>query len=224
MERNSLQGNPDWYKDRLFHFTSSELYKLLSEPKLKADKEVGELSQTAKSYVLDKVSEYITNGTCLEYREINSKEVKWGQYYELEARHVYEQRKHYFVDDCGFYEYNEYFGGSPDGVVENDGFIEIKCPYNSSRHVENILMKNVDDFKKVRPEYYAQIQGNFIATGRQWCDFISYDPRVQNPLFEIKILRVFPDTNFIENCLIKLKKAHEYKQSVMSKVIRLQTT
>lgn len=222
MERNSLQGNPEWFNDRLFHFTSSELHKLLSEPKFKADKDAGELSQTAKSYVFDKVSEYITNGTCLEYREINTKEVKWGQYYELEARHLYEQRKHCFVEDCGFIEYNEYFGGSPDGVVNEDGFIEIKCPYNSSRHVENLLLENREHFKKIHPDYYAQIQGNFIATNRKWCDFISYDPRVQNPLFQIKILRILPDNIFIEKCLDKLNKAHTYKQKVMSDVIRLQ--
>ena len=59
VQKNSLQNNPDWYQDRLFHFTSSELYKLLSEPREKAKKEAGELSESAKTYVYDKISEYI---------------------------------------------------------------------------------------------------------------------------------------------------------------------
>lgn len=224
MEKNNLQGNPEWFNKRLFHFTSSELHKLLSEPRRKAEKESGELSETSKTYIFDKISEYITNGTCLDYRDTNYKATKWGNEYEIEARRAYERKKNCDVWDCGFYEYNEYFGGSPDGEVDKDGIIEIKCPYNTSNHVENLTFKNVDDFRKKRAEYYAQIQGNFIATRRKWCDFISYDPRVQSDLFQIKILRIFPDSEFIEKCIEKLKKANDYKKEVMSLIINLQTT
>ena len=59
-------------------FTSSELDDLLSEPKSKANKEAGKLSESSKDYVYDKVSEQITNGTILDYKELNNKEVKWG--------------------------------------------------------------------------------------------------------------------------------------------------
>ena len=55
-QKNNLQDNPEWYRDRLFHFTSSELYKLLSEPREKVKKKAGELSETSKSYMYDKIS------------------------------------------------------------------------------------------------------------------------------------------------------------------------
>ena len=88
-----LQRTPEWYSGRLEMFTSSELDDLLSEPKSKADKEAGKLSESSKDYVYDKVSEQITNGTILDYKELNNKEVKWGQQYEDEARMQYEPER-----------------------------------------------------------------------------------------------------------------------------------
>ncbi len=222
VQKNSLQNNPDWYQDRLFHFTSSELYKLLSEPREKEKKEAGELSESAKTYVYDKISEYITNGTCLEYKDFNSREVQWGKELEIPARHAYEKTKNVQVSDCGFYEYNKYFGGSPDGLVGGDGIIEIKCPFNTSIHVKHLRMKTQDDLKKEHFEYYVQIQGNFIATHRKWCDFISFDPRCQSELFALKVLRIERDEELIQKCLEKLAKANEYKEKVMDELITIQ--
>lgn len=222
IQKNNLQNNPEWYKDRLFHFTSSELYKLLSEPREKVKKEAGELSETSKSYVYDKISEYITNGTCLDYKDLNTREVAWGKELEISARHAYEKKKNIEVSDCGFFEFNDHFGGSPDGLVGQDGFIEIKCPFNTSIHVKHLRLKDENDLKKEHYEYYVQIQGNFIATGRKWCDFISYDPRCQSELFALKVIRVLPDQEFIENCIKKLAKANEYKEKVMDEIIKLQ--
>lgn len=221
-QKNMLQNNPEWYQDRLFHFTSSELYKLLSEPREKAKKEAGELSESAKTYVYDKISEYITNGTCLDYKELNTREVQWGKDLEIPARHVYEKARDVQVSDCGFYEYNPYFGGSPDGLVGDDGIIEIKCPFNTSVHVKHLRMKTQEDLAKGYFEYYVQIQGNFIATGRKWCDFISYDPRCQNELFALKVLRIERDEELIQKCLEKLAKANEYKNMVMDELISIQ--
>lgn len=51
-------------------------------------------------------------------------------------------------------------------------------------------MATPDDLRREKPEYYAQIQGNYLATGRRWCDFVSYDPRCANPLLAVKILRI----------------------------------
>ena len=189
-QKNNLQDNPEWYRDRLFHFTSSELYKLLSEPREKVKKKAGE--------------------------------VAWGKELEISARHAYEKKKGVEVNDCGFFEFNDYFGGSPDGLVGQDGFIEIKCPFNTSIHVKHLRLKDENDLKKEHYEYYVQIQGNFIATGRKWCDFISYDPRCQSELFALKVIRVLPDQEFIENCIKKLAKANEYKEKVMDEIIKLQ--
>lgn len=216
-----LQRTPEWYSGRLEMFTSSELDTLLSEPKSKADREAGKLSESSKDYVYDKVSEQITNGTILDYKELNNKEVKWGQQYEDEARMQYEARTGNKVDLCGFIRYNEYFGGSPDGLVGEDGIIEIKCPYSGKNYVEYLLLETQEDLKKLNRKYYAQIQGNLIVTSRKWCDFIAYDPRVQNPDLALKILRVERDETFIDFCLKQLEKANKYKEEIKSKLLKM---
>lgn len=215
---NSLQCTPEWYSARLFHFTSSELYKLLTEPKSKADKEGGALSQTAEAYVRDKIAEYITNGSCLDYRDINSIEVKWGKEHESDARHAYEIYTGYEVVDSPFLVWSEDFGGSPDGLVDEDGIIEIKCPYNTSVHVSYLLLQSQEDLKKMKMEYYAQIQGNLIVTGRKWCDFISYDPRCVNPSMALKILRIMPDYPFMEKCKKAIERAVTFKKQLIKQL------
>ena len=214
-----LQRTSEWFNDRLFRFTSSELDKLLSEPKSKASKDAGELSESSKEYVYDKISEYITNGTILDYRELNTKEVKWGEQYEDEARTVYECVTGNQVDLCGFIPYNDYFGGSPDGLVGSDGMIEIKCPYEGRIFVKYLLLEKPDDLKKLKRVYYTQIQGNLLATGRKWCDFVAYDPRVQNKDLAINILRIDRDDSYIAECVEQLEKANNYMNTVKKRLI-----
>lgn len=216
---NELQRTPEWYSQRLFRFTSSELDNLLTEPRSKSDREAGLMAESCKKYVYDKISEYITNGTILDYKDIDTREVRWGEEHEDEARSAYERRMNVKVDACGFFPYKDYFGGSPDGLVGDDGLIEIKCPYNGSIHVMYMLLEGQEDLKRVKRDYYAQIQGNFIVTGRKWCDFISFDPRVQNPALAIKVLRILPDEGFIDLCKRQLEKANKYKEEIKEKLI-----
>ena len=178
-----------------------------------------QLSESSKEYVYDKISEYITNGTILDYRELNTKEVKWGEQYEDEARTVYECITGNQVDLCGFIPYNDYFGGSPDGLVGSDGMIEIKCPYEGRIFVKYLLLEKPDDLKKLKRVYYTQIQGNLLATGRKWCDFVAYDPRVQNKDLAISILRINRDDSYIAKCVEQLEKANNYMAEVKSKLI-----
>jgi hypothetical protein len=208
---NTLQNTSEWYASRLFRFTSSELGKLMTEPRSKADKEAGKLSATAEDYIFDKLAEYLTDGTCLDYKQLNSREIAWGNEHEQHARAAYEKRTGQSVELSGFIGYGEYFGGSPDGLVGDDGLIEIKCPYNSSVHARYLLMRTPEDLRKLRPEYYAQMQGNMLVTGRKWADFVSYDPRVQNPSLALKVLRIPLDTEFVERAVVALSRANELK-------------
>lgn len=221
MSRNSLQCTPEWYNSRLFRFTSSELYKLLSEPREKAKREAGELSDQAKTYIYDKLSETITNGTILDYKDINTREVVWGKENEITAILEYEKRTGYKVIESPFIPYKDFFGGSPDGLVDTDGFIEVKCPFNGSIHVKYLLFESQEELKKEKPDYYAQIQGNFIVTKRSWCDFISFDPRVQETSLSLKILRVYPDIDFMDKSIQKLERSNQYKIHLMDKLIKL---
>lgn len=212
---NSFQNTAQWYSDRLYHFTSSELHNLLGEPKSKADL----LPKKAKDYIFDKLAEDLTAGTCIDYNELNTKATRWGHTYEPEARKRYEAFTLQKVDLCGFIEWSPIFGGSPDGLVGDDGGIEIKCPYNSSVHARYLLFETPDDLKKEKPEYYAQIQGNMLVTGRKWFDFISYDPRVQNPDFALKILFIPRDEEYIDQIRKAIDRAEKYKEQILSKLV-----
>jgi hypothetical protein len=72
-------------------------------------------------------------------------------------------------------------------------------------------MRTPEDLRKLRPEYYAQMQGNMLVTGRKWADFVSYDPRVQNPSLALKVLRIPLDTEFVERAVVALSRANELK-------------
>lgn len=214
-EPNSLQNTAQWYNDRLFHFTSSELYKLLTKPKS------GDISKTAEGYIFDKLAEELTGGTCLDYNELNTKEIRWGNHYEADARALYEERTGRQVELCGFIEWSPVFGGSPDGLVGDDGGIEIKCPYSSAIHARYLLLQTPGELLKCRPEYYAQIQGNLLVTGRAWMDFVSYDPRVQNPALALKVLRIPRDEEFIDRIRETLHQAEQFKEQVMERLAEM---
>lgn len=94
------------------------------------------------------------------------------------------------VEPCGFIKYNDYFGGSPDGMVGSHGLIEVKCK-NNKNHAK-VLRTG-----KVPEEHLDQIYGCLLATDRQWCDFISYN---KNFTFDkqIKIIRVEWDSEYIQ--------------------------
>ena len=98
------------------------------------------------------------------------------------------------VVECGFYVHPnfEWLGASPDGLVGDDGLIEIKCPY-SMRH-------SAEEFKHISEQehYYAQMQYEMFCTGRMWCDFYQWSP------YGDKCTRVNFDPQFIEKTLPQL--------------------
>lgn len=213
---NQSQNNAQWYGARLFHFTSSELHKLLTKPK------GGEgISKTAETYIFDKIAEELTNGTCLDYTQIDTKETRWGHEFEPAAREAYEQAMGVEVELCGFIEHSPSFGGSPDGLVGEDGGIEIKCPFNSAVHARYLMMRKAEDLKALKPEYYTQIQGNLLVTGRKWFDFVSFDPRVQNPAFQLMVLHIPRDEKMIAEIVEALDRATKYRDELLKQLMNL---
>ncbi|MFS1537664.1 MAG: YqaJ viral recombinase family protein [Candidatus Phlomobacter fragariae] len=83
----------------------------------------------------------------------------------------------------------ELFGANPDGLVNDDGLIEIKCP-NTTTHIETIITG------KPKYEYLLQMHGQMMCTGRNWCDFISYDDRLPPNLAYYKI-RIIKDDKLV---------------------------
>ena len=102
---------------------------------------------------------------------------------EAYAREYYEAINKCKVEQVGFIELDDYIGCSPDGLVGDDGLIEIKCP-NSTTHIDTLLTQ------KVPTGYIKQMQGQMWVSGRQWCDFVSFDPRVKDrPFWSKRVMR-----------------------------------
>lgn len=115
----------------------------------------------------------------------------WGVEQEDNARKAYESHTGTFVDEMGIATHPtlKHTHASPDGLVGGDGLIEIKCP-NTTTHIETLRSK------KVPSKYMNQMMWQMRCTGRHWCDFVSFDPRLPAHL-QLFIKRVDFDEAYI---------------------------
>jgi putative phage-type endonuclease len=102
-----------------------------------------------------------------------SSAMQWGTEKEPDARAAYEFRSDVEVAQVGIVPHSTIAGthASPDGLVGDDGLIEIKCP-GTATHVETLLGDEIPG------KYVTQMQWQMACTGRAWCDFVSFDPRM----------------------------------------------
>lgn len=185
------QHTPEWYEARKGKVTASRFGDLLTLPRSKKDREAGKLSKTTESYMIELITEVLTG----ESKDLQNIALDWGTEYEPRAREFYELSKLTEVQEVGFVINLELglVGGSPDGLIGDDGIIEIKCPFNSTNHVEYMLGGDIPK------NYYAQIQGNLWLMDRKWCHFISYDERMQKDEHKMVVKHVNRDEDFIKN-------------------------
>ena len=117
--------------------------------------------------------------------------MQWGVDHEAQARVEYEVKTGSLVEQVAFVDHPTIpmFGCSPDGYVGEDGLIEIKCP-NTSTHIDYIRQD------KAPTKYVPQMQCQMAVTGRQWCDFVSFDPRLPDGL-QLFIVRLERDDEYI---------------------------
>jgi len=117
--------------------------------------------------------------------------MQYGTEQEVFARIDYEAKTGAFVTETGFIESGEVemCGGSPDGLVDDDGGIEIKCPYNSAIHLSTWI-------NGMPPEHMAQVQGLMWITGREWWDFVSYDARMPAE-YQLYVQRIKRDEDYL---------------------------
>jgi putative phage-type endonuclease len=183
MEQRSLA----WHQARCGSLGSSDIYAATARTKTG-------WKATRKALALRMVVERLTNETQANY---TSKPMLHGIEVEPAAREAYEARKGIEVKLVGLVPHPTIKNAhaSPDGLVGDDGLVEFKGP-NSTTHVEYInehLIKPA----YVPEMYMTQIQWQLGCTGRAWCDFVSYDPRLPKNL-QLLIVRVFRDENRIK--------------------------
>ena len=173
------QRTEQWYQARVGMITASKFADVLAKGRGNAE------SKTRNTYIRQIAIERLTG---LPLDNYTNPYMEYGCEMEEEAREAYTLQTGNTVEQVGFCKHDDWVGVSPDGLVGWDGLCEIKCP-KTETHFGYIWGDSIPK------SYYAQMQGQMWVTGRQWCDFVSYDRRVDvQPLFIQRILR---DDKFI---------------------------
>lgn len=128
--------------------------------------------------------------------EISSKSLSWGTEAEVFARQAYELETGLIVVQSEFVTHPEhdFIGASPDGLIDAVGGLEMKCPHDEQVHIGTIL-------EGMPAEHIPQVQGNMMVTGREWWDFVSYDPRQSEP-YRLYIQRIERNDEYIDQTLL----------------------
>jgi putative phage-type endonuclease len=158
-----LQGTLEWHQLRLGKVTASRVADIMAKTKTGVSASRGNyLIELALQRVTGTVEESFTNAA-----------MQWGTDNEPYARMAYEATQNVFVEQVAFVDHPTIagFGASPDGLVFADGLCEIKCP-NSATHWATIKSNEIPI------KYHYQMQTQMACTEREWCDFISFDPRM----------------------------------------------
>jgi putative phage-type endonuclease len=158
-----VQGSPEWFAIRCGRVTASRVADVVAKTKSGP-------SASRMNYMAELIAERLTGQPAERF---SNAAMAWGTEKEPEARSTYEFYRGVAVKQVGFVIHPsiDQSGASPDGLVGVDGLVEIKCP-NTSTHLDTLLGQMVPS------KYVNQIQWQLACTGRQYCDFVSYDPRL----------------------------------------------
>jgi putative phage-type endonuclease len=199
------QGSDAWFNIRIGKVTASRVADVLAKTKTG-------YSTTRDNYMAQLVCERLTGQ---KGESFTNAAMQHGTETEPLARAAYEARYDVLVDEVGFVSHPtiEMSGASPDGLVGEDGLIEIKCP-NTATHIETLLSESVPN------KYYTQMQFQIACTGRKWCDFVSFDNRLPTEL-QMFVKRVPRDDMYIrliEDEIVKFLAELDAKINQLMKV------
>lgn len=176
MNTQLAQGSPEWFAARLGKVTASRIADVVARTK-------SGWGASRANYMSALVCERLTG--VKEETYVNAA-MQWGTDHEPEARAAYEFLTGNAVELVGFVDHPKIpmSGASPDGHIGEDGSLEIKCP-NTATHIEFLLEQSIPQ------KYMLQMQWQLACSGRQWADFVSYDPRMPEGLrmFKKRVMR-----------------------------------
>ena len=184
------QGTPEWHELRRGKVTASRVADILAKTKTGP-------STSRQNYLIELAIQRATGNIEPSY---TNEAMQWGVENEGQARVEYEVQSGSFVDQVGFVDHPDIpnFGASPDGLVGSVGLIEIKCP-NSATHWSYIKVNSPPQ------KYMTQMQAQMACTGREWCDFVSFDPRMPERS-QLLVVRVQRDEAYIAMMEEEIKK------------------
>lgn len=190
------QGTPEWDAVRCAKFTGSPIYKL-------------QMAIDTKGYneYLDQLAYEIFSGEKVR-DEIDSEWMQRGSSLEPEARLEYQLQTFNRVEEVGFIERDEWTGFSPDGLIGDDGLLEIKCPKYTT------VMKFVKDGKVIPKKYMLQMQWGMLCSKKTWHDYFVY-----HPVLRVEPIKVIPDNKIQDGLELAVQIA---KREIESRVQRLE--
>ena len=199
------QRSDEWFATRIGKVTASRVADVLAKTK-------SGYSASRDNYMAQLVCERLT-GQREEF--FTSAAMQHGTDTEPLARLSYEVANNVLVDEVGFVPHPTIAmaGASPDGLVGDDGLLEIKCP-NTATHIDTLLTQIVPS------KYNTQMQFQMACTGRSWCDFVSFDNRLPEEL-QLFVKRVPRDDVFIkqtEDAIVKFLAELDDKINKLMKV------
>jgi putative phage-type endonuclease len=178
------QGTREWFEARAGKVTASRIADVMNFLKRS-----GEEGADRRAYKAQIIVETITGEPTME--GYLSPYMQWGTEHEDAARSAYELRGGALVDQVGLVDHPTIprAAASPDGYVGDDGLLEIKCP-KTETHIGYLLADVVPS------DYLPQMYFQLACTGREWCDFASFDPRLPGPL-RLYVKRLWRDPDEI---------------------------
>jgi hypothetical protein len=185
----SEQGTQEWRDERAGHVTASRISAVKAKPRSKGQSE----ATTRANYRAQLICETLSGKATED--EFESWDMKRGREVEPQARIEYELRCKERIQTVGFVKHPRITraGASPDALVGDKGLAQFKCP-KSATHLEWLLSGVVP--MEHRPQMYFEM----AVTGREWCDFVSYDPNMTgHELFVKRLMRDEGEIQLIEN-------------------------
>ena len=191
------QRSPMWFEIKKLHLTASHATAIRANGK------------GLETYVKDLAREYYSSGLYEEFSdELNNRHTIRGNKYEDMARQIYELETGYTVRQVAFIEISPHIGCSPDGLINKDGLIEIKC-MGDKRFYEFVSTSKIDS------DHYNQMQMQLYVTKRKWCDYFVFNPNYSPNYLKV---RVTPDMEAIMQIKAGLVRGEQLLLSELEKV------
>jgi hypothetical protein len=196
------QRTTEWHAARLGKVTASRVADVVAKTKTG-------YSTSRANYMAELICERLTGVRGDFYQNAA---MLWGTSTEPQARAAYEARSGCLVEEVGFVPHSSITmaGASPDGLVDEDGLVEIKCPITAT-HLDTLLTETVPG------RYITQMQWQMACTGREWCDFISFDPRLPENM-QLFIKRVVRDKEMIDTLEMEVFNFLEEMETKLDKL------
>jgi putative phage-type endonuclease len=167
MTEEIIQRSDAWHEIRLGKATASRIADIIAKTK-------SGYSASRDNYMAQLICERLTGQ---QGESFTNAAMTWGTETEPLARSAFEAYADVMVEEVGFVPHPRIrdSGASPDGLVGAEGMLEIKCP-NTATHIDTLLTQTVPG------KYITQMQWQMACCERQWCEFVSFDPRLPQDL------------------------------------------